>query len=146
MKKRLSTSLTILLILSSYSFSFSMNNDQDQYIEFEGKKQFIPALIMASTLSNKHPFSITPIIRYDGGQLIVKGDILNLEKQDLNDIKNKNYIYCDFFRLQKTRLSDEEFVSVGALILGTKDVSIAEELPFFAMDLTMDNFNKFQED
>lgn len=144
MKKQLLKSLTMLSILIYSSRSLAMHKD-NQYIEFEGEKKFLPALIMASTLNNKHPFSITPLFRYDGGQLEAKGDILNLKGQDLEDIKNKNYVYCDYFREQKTRLSDDEFVSVGALIVGTKDEAIGQELHFLSMVSITDNFEKFKE-
>lgn len=122
----------MLSILFYSSLSFSMESD-DKLIEFEGVKKPLLGWIMTSKLNNKHPFSTTSIIRNDGESFIDKGDILDLDEHDLRDITHENYVYAKFYELKQTRLSGNEYVEVGAIILGTKDKKSNFELHYSSM-------------
>ena len=88
---------------------------------------------MASQLDANHPFSTTSIIRKNEEGFVKQGDILNITEEDLADISNENYVYCNYYAMEKTRLSQKTYVPVGAIILGTKDEKAKEELHFASL-------------
>jgi hypothetical protein len=131
-KKIIFSAIILMNILSSLQA-------METYIEFKGEKKPLLGWIMASLLDEKHPFSVTTVVRYDENKFILKGDILNLNEQDLNDINNSNYVYCSFYTLEKTRLSQGTYQEIGAIILGTKDQTMSQKLHFAKMKNLLSN-------
>ncbi|HLW73290.1 MAG TPA: hypothetical protein VKR54_04555 [Candidatus Babeliales bacterium] len=132
MKKIIFSAIVVMKITSSLQA-------MDTNIEFQGEKKPLLGWIMVSQLNTKHPFSITSVVRYDTNEFILKGDILNLNEQDLNDISNNNYVYCPFYSLEKTRLSMGRYEEVGAIILGTTDQQAGQQLHFAKMRNLINN-------
>jgi hypothetical protein len=100
-----------------------------------GLKQKIPSIIddtqtvekQLSALSNDntHPFGLTWIYKIDLQQKNIAFKRLgrlkeySLSNEDMNDLRNGNWIFTRYHTLEKTDLSSEP-MRVGAIILGTR--------------------------
>ena len=63
-------------------------------------------------------------------KIIIKSDLLNIDDDGFELLKNGLYVYCPYVTMRKTRLSEGMYDEVGALILGTADQSMCEKLHF----------------
>jgi len=106
---------------------------ENKLIEFQGEKKYLLGWILASQLDPKHRFSTTSIVRLAENTFTLKGDVLNMNEQDIQDVGNNNCVYCSYYTLQKTRLSQGTYAKVGAIILGTKDEKACKDLHFASM-------------
>ncbi len=96
-------------------------------------KSVLERIIIAQHHPTTDPFSVTSVIRYKNGNFYLKGDILNLTDEDINDIKNNNFVYANYYTMTKTRLSRGTYQEIGAIIVGSSDESLKHSLHFAAM-------------
>lgn len=86
-------------------------------------------------LMNISPISAALIFRItDEKQLIERGNVLSIVRDDLDDIQQENYIYIPGYRFMKTHLSGSHKMWVDAIIVGTNDQSIIQSLSPRAID------------
>lgn len=97
-------------------------------IEFQGEKKALIVWVGASLLDHNHPFSVTSVIRYKDNTFVLKGDIVNLDEQEIQEIGAGNCVYFPFYTKTRTRLSGSEYQDIGAIVLGSKDPEIYDQL------------------
>ncbi len=125
--------MTAVLACASMQLNAMQPDSVDKLIEFQGEQKCLLGWIMASQLDPKHPFSTTSLVRAAGNQLTVRGDILSMEEEDVQAVADQNCVYCPFYALLKTRLSQGQYVETGAIIVGTKDAKVCDQLHFAHM-------------
>jgi hypothetical protein len=102
-----------------------------EIIEFGGiKKPILGHIVQAQFNPETDPFSVTSVVIYKENRFILKGDILALSEDDLNDIANGNFVYVPFYTRRKTRLGN--YQELGAIIVGSSDPSLGDALHFAA--------------
>lgn len=149
--------LLSLLSMTTIHNSFSMEKPTTKVksIKFKGEETPLLNLILASQLNPTHPFSVTRIIDKTNNGYVQKGDILNLNEEDLGKLGKGEYEYVSYYTLEKTRLSQGQYVEVGAIIFGTQNEDgttnepckeDAKDLHFASLRAMMKQFRTQQED
>lgn len=107
----------ILLFALGCASALNAMETKPELIEFEGAKHSLLDWISIIQFDHRHPFSATLVVRMDRDKFVLKGDILSIDGQDLKDIEDNNYVYCQ---------GDNE--EVGTIILGTKNKQTCHDL------------------
>jgi hypothetical protein len=97
--------------------------------QFHGKQ--LPALdfINRASLNEKDPFSLTDIMRFEktSGKFIKKSTVLNIGEEDLNEIKNGNFVYTPYYTMGRNP-NFETSEPRGAFVIGTTDQGLIKAL------------------
>ena len=75
-----------------------------------------------------HPLSATLTYRWEDEELVLIGDIADLTDRDLVNVRLGNFVSTEYITQTKTRLSNDAWVYVGAIIIGTQDEKLIAEL------------------
>ena len=95
--------------------------ERGKKFEINGVLQTMSEYVRDSLADHYNPFSVTKVYRYASDKFIIVGDILNVNDEDLIQISEGNFVYVPNFLHEKTRLSREAEVDVGAIIIGTRN-------------------------
>ncbi len=82
-----------------------------------------------------NPYSVTPVASVENGKLVEIGELQDIKKnkEASKNIIFDNFVYCAFYMLAKTRLSQETYQPVGRVITGTNDPRVYEHFHLAAL-------------
>lgn len=111
----------------------------DDNVEINGKKQSLIQHVLHATQAERcqTSFSTTAVIRYENNKLIRIGDLSDISQDDLSHIAQGNCLYKPYFATEKTRLSRRLYEDIGAIVVGTKNKKLLNELPTLALICSM---------
>ncbi len=84
-------------------------------------------------LDPQSPYSDTPVFSLSEKGLEAAGDLTDMPETAKNDVRLGNFAACNFYSLQKTRLSHGSYKEVGAIATGTTNEKVCEPLQFGSM-------------
>lgn len=90
--------------------------------------------LIGSFLNENYPPSVTDVFIYDNVmKLQYIGDFTKLNKTIFKEVERGNFVYFDVYTLKKTRLSNDTYEDVGALVIGTIDDRVLLYLKRFVL-------------
>jgi hypothetical protein len=113
------------------------------------KNDFLRDLSYVAATSHKplnpeHPYSDTPVFDCSEKGIEATGDLTNIPQPTKDKVVWGNFTACNFYSLQKTRLSSGSYKEVGAIVAGTTDEEVCLDLHFGHMRKRIDETKKQQ--
>lgn len=84
-------------------------------------------------INAEDPISDTPVMDCNETGCGEVGDLTSIPEPVKEKIRNGNFTACNFYALNKTRLSQGSYKECGAIIVGTTDESACQDLHFSHM-------------
>lgn len=117
--------LLLCVALAQSCFSIAMEHGPKKLITLEGyTATLLDHIERSRKLMNISAHSTTLLLRYEHGQIKEKGDLSLIPTQEMEDIKNDNYVFFAGYAFVKTRISNNQKQLVNAVIVGTTNQSI----------------------
>jgi len=99
------------------------------------KKDFLRDCASLAASSHKsidpeHPYSDTPVFDYSEKGIESRGDLIDMPHQTKQKIHQGDFTVCNNYNQQKTRLSQDSYKKVGAIVTGIKDERVCSPLMY----------------
>lgn len=105
-------------------------------VEFEGKQRSLIELIKEANSTPIHPFSSTDLYDYDKNSklFIFRGTLVQITTEDLKTIKEGNFAYLPFYKIDKGR-------DIGLIVIGYSNKRYIEYLIESSLCVQLINVN-----
>lgn len=82
------------------------------------------------TIDSSYPLSDTPVFEVFQNKFKQVGDLSEFPEATKKTVLLGNFTLCNFYSLQKTRLSNGSYKEVGAVVAGVKNPKVCKDLHF----------------
>jgi len=118
---------------NAYQEELKKNNDDKNLVEINGEKKYMLGHILKAQFDfidkKENPFIHTDVVTFDKDKgFCIEGTVVSVSESLLEQVKNNNFVYMPFYAMKKAGSSD--YKNFGAIIVGTKDKSLAEKIHF----------------
>ncbi len=110
--------LSFLLLINFFNLSSMRIKNASTKITFENQAKSIGHWIKLCIINPSHPFAQTKTYLYKNNNFIEKGNLLSLNKKEIESIFKGNSILCTNYELVKTKNNGTTFKQINVLIVG----------------------------
>lgn len=97
---------------------------------------------LSDGMDEDDPISDTPVFECTEDGCSQVGDLYSLPESAKERIRWNDFVACNFFALNKTRLSNGDYKECGAIVAGISDKSVCSDLHFGHMRKMLEKYKK----